>query len=83
MTHRQRKHAEQVVQRFAEMLSPSGRQHVGQAHLDELTLLVEAAISGAVLEAMESVADQLESMAHQMRTAAEHFDNPPAAEDQH
>ncbi len=78
MTHRQREHARQVVDRFAEMLSPSGREHVGKAHLDELALLVEAAISSAVLEAMEATADRLDALAREMRNQAEHFDTPPA-----
>ncbi len=81
MSQQQREHARQVVERFRGMLSPSGRQHVGEAHFDELALLVEAAISSAVLEAMESVADRLEALAHEMRNQAEHFDHPSVAED--
>jgi len=81
MSQPQREHARQVVERFRNMLSPSGRQHVGETHFDELALLVEAAISSAVLEAMESVADRLEAMANEMRKQAEHFDHPSVTED--
>ncbi len=76
MSHRHREHARQVVHQFNDMLSPSGREHVGQRHFDELALLVEAAISSAVLEEMEGVADRLEALAREMRNQAEHFDTP-------
>lgn len=79
MTHRHQDHARQVVQRFSEMLSASGRQHVGQGHLDELSLLIEAAISSAVLEEMEAAADKLEALAREIRKTAEHFDPARAA----
>ena len=58
------------------MLSESGRQHVGQAHFDELSLLIESAISSAVLEELEAAADKMDKLAHELRNAAEHFDAP-------
>ncbi|MCG6935757.1 MAG: phosphatase [Proteobacteria bacterium] len=79
MTHRHLTHAQQVADRFKNMLSESGRQHVGQAHFDELSLLIESAISSAVLEELESAADKMDKLAHELRSAAEHFD-PPSQE---
>lgn len=79
MTHRHQEHARQVVERFSEMLSESGRQHVGKGHLDELSLLIESAISSAVLEEMETAADKLDKLAHEMRKSAEHFEPAGAA----
>lgn len=66
-------HAQHVVETFKHMLSESGRQHVGEKHFDELGLLIESAISTAVLEDMERAADALEDMAHKMRNNAEHI----------
>lgn len=76
MTHRHLTHAQQVVERFRDMLSESGRQHVGQAHFDELSLLIESAISSAVLEELEAAADKMDRLAHELRSTAEHFDAP-------
>ena len=74
MTKMHSKHADQVVQRFRDMLSDSGRQHVGERHFDELSLLIESAIDTAILEEAEAWADQLEQMAHRMRHSAETFE---------
>ncbi len=76
MTHRHTEHAQQVVERFQDMISESGRQHIGQKHFDELVLLIESAMSTAVLEELEIAADQMNALAHQMRNYAEHFDKP-------
>ncbi len=71
MTHRHLSHARQVVEAFREKLSPSGRQHVGEGHFDELTLMVESAISTAVLEEMEHAADKVANLAREIRNRAE------------
>ena len=76
MTQRHTEHAQQIVEHFKEMISESGRQHIGQHHFDELTLLIESAMSSAVLVEMEMAADKMDTLAHQMRNYAEHFDKP-------
>ena len=76
MSHTQAKHAQQVVDSFKKLLSESGRQHVGVHHFEELELLVESAITSAVLEEMEGCADKIEQLAHDMRYKAEHYDKP-------
>lgn len=73
MNRKHMPHAQQVVDNFKGKLSESGRQHVGEKHFDELALLIESAISTAVLEEMERAADSLEAMAHRMRNNAEHI----------
>ncbi len=73
MTHKHLPHAERVVQAFKEKLSPSGRQHVGERHFDELTLMIESAISTSVLEEMERAADKLAQLAQELRKEAEHL----------
>jgi hypothetical protein len=77
MTHRHAAHAERVVDSFRELLSESGRQHVGEKHFEELMLLVEAAISSAVLTEMEWAADRTDELAHRLRNYAERFDEAP------
>ncbi len=73
MTHKHLPHAERVVQAFKEKLSASGRQHVGERHFDELTLMIESAISTSVLEEMERAADKLSELARELRREAEHL----------
>ncbi len=73
MTHKHLPHAERVVQAFKEKLSASGRQHVGERHFDELTLMIESAISTSVLEEMERAADKLSELAQELRREAEHL----------
>lgn len=79
MTQRQREHAQQVVNRFRDMLSQSGREHVGEKHFDELSLLIESAISTAILEELEKAADRMDQLAHDLRNFAEHYDKPENA----
>ena len=74
MTQKQTQHAQQVVNTFKDRLSKSGIEHVGQKHFDELQLLIESAIDAAVFMEMERVADQVDSLAHSIRNAAERFD---------
>jgi predicted Co/Zn/Cd cation transporter (cation efflux family) len=74
MTHKQTEHAARVVEHFKAMLSQSGREHVGQGHFEELSLMIESAISAALLEQGEHLADRLEEIAKSVRESAEHFD---------
>ncbi len=73
MSRKHLPHAERVVQAFKEKLSASGRQHVGERHFDELTLMIESAISTSVLEEMERAADKLSELARELRREAEHL----------
>ncbi len=73
MTHKHLPHAERIVQAFRDKLSNSGRQHVGEKHFDELTLLIESAISTSVLEEMERAADKIACLAVELRKGAEHL----------
>lgn len=74
MTKRQTKHAEQVVEHFKELLSESGRQHVGEKHFEQLALLVESAIDAAVLEESGAYIGQLEEIISRMKRSTERFD---------
>lgn len=75
MTMKQTQHANNVVEAFKAKLSDEQKIAVGTAHFDELSLLIESAMSTAVLEEMEKAADQVDELAHKLRHFAEHFDN--------
>jgi len=72
MTHKHLPHAERVVNNFKAKLSQSGRDHVGDRHFDELALMVESAISTAVLESVEHTADRIHDVVESIRKDAEH-----------
>ena len=72
MTHKHLPHAERVVSSFKAKLSQSGRDHVGDRHFDELALMVESAISTAVLESVEHAADRIHDVVESIRKDAEH-----------
>jgi len=73
MTHEHQPRAERVVNAFKEKLSQSGRDHVGDRHFDELTLMIESAISTAVLEKVEHAADLIHDVVESIRKDAEHL----------
>ena len=73
MTHKHLPHAERVVNAFKDKLSKSGRDHVGDKHFDELALMVESAISTAVLEEVEHAADRIHDVVESIRKDAEHL----------
>ncbi len=73
MTHKHLPHAERVVNVFKDNLSQSGREHVGNKHFDELTLMIESAISTAVLEEVEHAADRIHDVVKSIRKNAEHL----------
>ncbi|HHJ38641.1 MAG: hypothetical protein AXA67_04175 [Methylothermaceae bacteria B42] len=64
-------HAQKVVEQFKTLLSREEIQGLEEEHMDELILLIEAAIDAAVLEALEKTADKLEQLAMETRRLAE------------
>ena len=72
MTHKYQPQAERMVNAFKEKLSKSGRDHVGDRHFDELALMIESAISTAVLESVEHAADRIHEVVESIRKDAEH-----------
>ena len=67
------KHAQEIAARFKELVEVAG-DALPEKHYDELALLVEAGIDTAVVECLERIAEQLDSMSHKVRTNAEFFD---------
>ena len=74
MTVKQNQHAVNVVNTFKEKLPAETAEMVGAAHFDELSLLIESAISAAVFDEMEKAANKVDQLAHDIRHFAEYFD---------
>ncbi|MGF1546548.1 MAG: hypothetical protein ACFCUG_04405 [Thiotrichales bacterium] len=74
MTKQQSAHAEKVVARFKELLGTELSQTVGDAHFNELALLIEAAIDAAVFDAEERIIGMLSDLSQRIRKDAEFFD---------
>ncbi len=74
MTMKQTQHALHVVDSFKTMLPEAMANDIGEGHFSELALLIESAISAAVLQEMEKTADKIDQLAHDVRNFAEHFD---------
>ena len=69
----QAKHAEQMVNRFRELIEDAG-DSLSTNHYDELKLIIEAGLDTALLENLERVTEKLTGLAHDIRHNAEFFD---------
>ena len=72
------KHAEQVADAFMDLLAESVRTGISDEQRAELAMLVEAAISTAVLEQLEHAADEIAALSQRLRRHAEHYDKASA-----
>lgn len=72
------KHAEQVADAFMDLLAESVRTGISDEQRAELAMLVEAAISTAVLEQLEHAADEIAALSQRLRSYAEHYDKASA-----
>jgi hypothetical protein len=69
----QSKHAEQMVNRFRELVEDAG-DSLSVNHYNELRLIIEAGLDTALLENLERVTEKLTSLAHDIQHNAEFFD---------
>jgi hypothetical protein len=69
----QAKHAEQMVNRFRELIEDAG-DSLSTNHYDELKLIIEAGLDTALLENLERVTKKLTGLAHDIQHNAEFFD---------
>ena len=69
----QAKHAEQMVNRFRELVEDAG-DSLSVDHYNELKLIIEAGLDTALLENLERVTERLTSLAHDIQHNAEFFD---------
>jgi len=74
MTKNHKKHSEEIVRNFREQLSPKALKAIEEDQFEELALMIESALSTAVLEHIEEAADQLMVLAKQFRKKVEHFE---------
>jgi len=65
------KHAQRVIDNFKGLLSPAAHEHVGKNHLDQLGLMIEAAIDASTVDVLEEYAGKVADIAREMRDRAE------------
>ncbi len=73
MTQHYKKHAEKIVEDFQEMLDPGAVEAIGKENLGGLAMLIESALTVAVVEALEQAADQVTAVAGGIRRNAENY----------
>ena len=69
----QSKHADQMVNRFRELVEDAG-DSLSINHYNELRLIIEAGLDTALLENLQRVTERLTSLAHDIQHNAEFFD---------
>ena len=69
----QAKHAEQMVNRFRELVEDAG-DSLSVNHYNELKLIIEAGLDTALLENMARVSERLTGLAHDIQHDAEFFE---------
>ena len=74
MTEHYEKHAEQVASAFMDLLDAGVGAQITEEQRNELAMLVEAAISTAVLEHLGKAADRVEALSESLRRDAEKYD---------
>lgn len=79
MTKHYEEHANKIVQDFVALLPPEVRGQLPQEQLDELSMMIESAISTAVLDQLEAVSDQISDLAVTVRRRAESWQGEDAA----
>lgn len=73
MSKPQHQHAKRVVSAFQGMLSQHQNELIGPEHFTELELLIESAISTAMLEELEQIACRADSFAAEIHRSAQEF----------
>ena len=80
MSQHYEQRAEAVVKGFLELLDEPARATLDKEHLDELSIMIESAISTAVLDQLEAVADELSDLAVLVRRRAERYEGGPSSD---
>jgi hypothetical protein len=79
MSQHYEKRAESVVNNFLNLLDPEARECLTQEQTDHLSMLVESAISTAVLDQLEAIADEISDLSVLIRRRAERYDGDEQA----
>ena len=74
MSEHYERHAEQVADDFLDLLQAGVKAGVTAEQRDKLAMMVEAAISTAVLEQLEHAADEIGALSDRLRRYAERYD---------
>jgi|GEM_PF-1976862 hypothetical protein len=74
MSVRYERHVQSVLQAFQDMLEPEAKAALSEEHMDQLSMMMESAISTAVLEQLEAVADEVNDLSVIIRRRAENFE---------
>jgi len=69
----QAKHAEQMVNRFRELVEDAG-DSLSVNHYNELKLIIEAGLDTALLENMARISERLTVLAHDIQHNADFFE---------
>lgn len=64
------KHAEKVIEGFSALLSEEAKAHISEEHLQELALMVEAAIDASVIGVLAEYGGKLAAIADEMQKRA-------------
>ena len=65
--------SDRVVKAFRDLLDEQAQAAVGEERFGQLSLLIEAHVTDEVLEHLEKVANDVQSLAYRIRGEAEHF----------
>jgi hypothetical protein len=74
MTQHYEAHANRIVDAFKELLGEETAAQITQEHYDELSMLIESALSNSVIEELEKAADNVSALAANIRKHAENYD---------
>lgn len=74
MSKHYERHVDAVVNAFLELVDDRDHKLISQEHVDELSMLIESAISTAVLEQLEQIAGEVSGLAKAITKRAERYD---------
>lgn len=74
MSQHYEEHVDEVVQGFLGLLADDARDCLDEDALQQLSMMIESAISTAVLSQLEKVADEISGLSQQVRRRAERYD---------
>ena len=80
MTEHYEQHANQVADAFIALLDAGVSAQITDEQRNELAMMVEAAISTAVLEHLGQAADQVAALSENLRRNAENYDKVSTSE---
>ena len=65
--------SDQIGKGVRGLLSEEAQEAIGSEGFDQLSSLIESHVTGEVLRHLETTADDVQALAHRIRSNAEHF----------